>query len=90
MIEPARFAAAALHGKLWVLGGVLAMAVLVEAWRPERARLLPRAQRWSTNLGLYFLGEWLFRLAVPYSVALELLTARWSGPLGADRAAISI
>jgi sterol desaturase/sphingolipid hydroxylase (fatty acid hydroxylase superfamily) len=80
MIDPERFAAAALHGKLWVLGSVLSMAVLVEAWRPERARLLPRAQRWSTNLGLYFLGEWLFRLVIPYSVALELLTAL-GGPI---------
>jgi sterol desaturase/sphingolipid hydroxylase (fatty acid hydroxylase superfamily) len=80
MIDPERFAAAALHGKLWVLGGVLATAVLVEAWRPGRALLLPRAQRWLTNFGLYFLGEWLFRLVVPYSVALWLLTAL-GGPI---------
>lgn len=80
MIDPERFAATALHGKLWVLGGVLATAVLVEALRPERALLLPRAQRWLTNLGLHFLGEWLFRLVVPGSVALGLLTAS-GGPI---------
>jgi sterol desaturase/sphingolipid hydroxylase (fatty acid hydroxylase superfamily) len=80
MIESEQFAAVAQHGSRWVIGGVFAAAVLVEAWRPERARLLPRAGRWSTNLGLHFLGEWLFRLIIPYSTVLWFLTAL-GGPI---------
>jgi sterol desaturase/sphingolipid hydroxylase (fatty acid hydroxylase superfamily) len=87
MVEPERFAAVAQDGRLWVLGGVLATAVLVEAWRPERALLLPRAQRWLTNLGLHFLGVWLFRLVIPGSIALGLLTAS-GGPIFSPAARI--
>ena len=50
-------------------------AALIEAWRPERARILPRGWRWATNLGLHVLGQWLFLAMVPYSLAVWLLLA---------------
>src|SRR5271165_5196262 len=75
MSGPERLAALAQHGQVWLLAGVFAAAALVEAWRPERSRLLPRSWRWATNLGLHFLGNWLFQAIVPYSVAVWLLLA---------------
>src|SRR5262245_34546348 len=90
---PERLAALAIEGQLWLLGGIFLAAALIEAWRPERSRLLPRAWRWVTNLGLYFLTDRLFRVIVPYSLAISLLAVvgrphvaafasinRWGGP----------
>jgi len=83
MSGPERLAAAAVDGQLWLLGGCLVASALVEAWRPERARLLPRGWRWITNLGLHLLNDWLFRVIVPYSLILWLLAAIGKPHVGA-------
>ena len=93
MSGPEGLAALAVEKQFWLLGGVFSAAALIEAWRPERSRLLPRTWRWGTNLGLYFLIDRLFRVIVPYSLAISLLAAiggphveafasinRWGGP----------
>ena len=72
MSGPERLAALARHEQFWLLG-VFVVAALIEAWRPERARILPRGSRWATNLGLHFFGQWLFLAIVPYSIATWLL-----------------
>jgi len=93
MIRPEGLAALAVEEQFWLLGGVLSAAALIEAWRPDRSRLLPRTWRWGTNLGLYFLTDRLFRVLVPYSLAVSMIGAigrphveafasihRWGGP----------
>lgn len=93
MKGPEGLAALAVRAQFWLLGGVFLAAALIEAWRPERSRLLPRTWRWGTNLGLYFLTDRLFRVIVPYSLAISLLAViggphveafasidRWGGP----------
>ncbi len=73
MIGPEYLAALAQSKQIWLLGGVFAAAALVEAWRPERARILPRGWRWATNLGLHLFGQWLFLAMLPASIAVWFL-----------------
>src|SRR5271165_5366831 len=75
MSGPEQLAALAQNGQFWLLGGVFVAATLIEAWRPERSRLLPRAWRWTTSLGLFVLSNWLFRVIAPISIAFWLLAA---------------
>jgi len=74
MKGPDTLSALALHGRFWLLGACLAAAALIETWRPERARHLPRGWRWATNLGVHILSDILVRVIAPYALALWLLT----------------
>jgi len=73
MGSPEHLAAVAQGKQVWLLAGLFAAAALIEAWRPERARILPRGWRWATNLGLHLFGQWLFIAMVPASVAVWFL-----------------
>jgi sterol desaturase/sphingolipid hydroxylase (fatty acid hydroxylase superfamily) len=72
---PEHLAAFAQSKQLWLLAGVFAAAALIEAWRPERTRILPRGWRWATNLCLHLFGQWLFLAMFPASIAVWFLLA---------------
>jgi sterol desaturase/sphingolipid hydroxylase (fatty acid hydroxylase superfamily) len=73
MSGPDQLASFARDEQVWLLGGVFLVAALIEAWRPERARILPRGWRWATNLGLHLFGQWLFLAMLPVTIAVWFL-----------------
>lgn len=62
--------------RLGAFFGVFALMGLWEAWRPRRARLLPRRVRWLHNLALVLLNSLFLRLLFPLAgVGFAVLAA---------------
>lgn len=51
--------------RLAVFAGVFGLMVILETVAPRRARMLPRARRWLTNLALVVVNTALLRVAFP-------------------------